>query len=123
MAELTDDTFFPFSAHPFSAQPEFAANELIHRLEVALQRVAVLPADASPPLVDLARGALTALTRIRITGGLANISGHVAREFRLHPDDLQSRSREQRIAFARQLAMYLCRKITGAPFESIGQHF
>ncbi len=123
MAELTEHTFFPFSAHLFCAPPEFAADELADALEAALRRVTVLPAEASPPLVDLARRALAALTQIRIGGRLVSISDHVAREFRLRSDDLQSRSREQRIAFARQLAMFLCRKITGAPFESIGEHF
>src|SRR5713101_7010316 len=110
-SELTEHTFFPFSAHLFCAPPEFAADELVKALEVALRRVTVLPADASPPLVDLARRALAALTRIRTAGRLVSISDHVARDFRLRSDELQSRSREQRIAFARQLAMFLCRKI------------
>jgi chromosomal replication initiator protein len=123
MAELTEHTFFVSSAHPFCAQPELAADELIDTLEVALRRVTARPAGASPPLVDLAHRALAALARIRIAGRLASISDQVAREFRLRSDDLQSGSREQRIAFARQLAMCLCRKITGAPFESIGEHF
>lgn len=39
MAELTDDTFFPPSAHPLCARPEFAAEELIVTLEVVLRRV------------------------------------------------------------------------------------
>jgi chromosomal replication initiator protein len=123
MAELTDHTCFPLSAHPSCTPPEFAADELIDALDAALRRVTALPADASPSLVELARGALTALARIRGAGRLASISDHIARDFRLRPDDLQSRSREQRIAFARQLAMFFCRKITGAPFEFIGGHF
>ncbi len=106
MAELTEHTFFRFFAHLFCAPPEFAADELVDALEAALRRVTVLPADASPPLVDLARRALAALTRIRIARRLVSISGHVALEFRLRSDELQSRSREQRIAFARQLAMF-----------------
>ena len=108
---------------PFCTTPQSAADELADTLEAALRRVTTLSADTSPSLVDLARGALAALTRIRIAGRLANISAQVAREFRLRPDDLLSRSREQRIGFVRQLAMYLCRKITGASFESIGEHF
>jgi chromosomal replication initiator protein len=58
-----------------------------------------------------------------LPGRLGNVSDQVAREFRLRSNDLQSRSREQRIVFARQLAMHLCRKITGASFESIGENF
>jgi chromosomal replication initiation ATPase DnaA len=106
------------------APPELAADELIDGLEAALPRVVtVLPAHGSPPLAVVARRSLTALRRARIAGRLPNVSDQVAREFRLRSDDLQSRSREQCIAFARQLAMYLCRRITGAPFESIGEHF
>jgi chromosomal replication initiator protein len=115
-----------FSLSPITesyAPPKLAADELIDGLEAALRRVTALPAHVSPPVADLARRSLAALTRGRIAGRLANVSGQVAREFRLRPVDLQSRSREQRIAFARQLAMYLCRKITSAPFESIGEHF
>jgi len=111
------------SVRPVCTTPQSAADELVDSLEAALRRVTMLSAHTSPSLVDLARGALAALTRIRMAGRLANISDHVAREFRLRPDDLLSRSREQRIAFVRQLAMYLCRKITVAPFESIGEHF
>jgi chromosomal replication initiation ATPase DnaA len=44
-----------------------------------------------------------------LPGRLGNVSDQVAREFRLRSNDLQSRSREQRIVFARQLAMHLCR--------------
>jgi chromosomal replication initiation ATPase DnaA len=105
------------------APPELAADELIDGLEAALRRVTALPGHASPPLVDLARRSLAALTRARMADRLGNVSDQVAREFRLRSDDLQSRSREQRVAFARQLAMHLCRKITGASFESIGEHF
>ena len=56
-------------------------------------------------------------------GRLVVISGLIATDFRLPVADLQSRSREQRIAFVRQLAMFLSRKITGAPFKAIGAHF
>jgi chromosomal replication initiation ATPase DnaA len=104
-------------------RPELAPDELIDGLEAALRRVTAVRAHASPPLVDLARRSLAALTRACIAGRLANVSEQFAREFRLNFGDLQSRSREQRVAFARQLAMYLCRKITGAPFENIGEHF
>jgi chromosomal replication initiation ATPase DnaA len=105
------------------ALPELAAGEQIDGLEAALRRVTALPAHASPLLADVAHRSLAALMRARIAGRLTNVSDKVAREFRLRSGDLQSKSREQRIAFARQLAMYLCRKITGAPFENIGEDF
>jgi len=56
-------------------------------------------------------------------GRLVIISGLIAADFRLPVTELQSRSREQRIAFVRQLAMFLSRKITGVPFKLIGAHF
>jgi hypothetical protein len=82
------------------ALPELAADELIDGLEAALRRVTALHAHASPPLVDLARRSLAALTRARIAGRLANVIEQFAREFRLNCGDLQSRSREQHAAFA-----------------------
>ncbi len=118
MAELTDHTFFPSCAHPFCAQPELAADDLIGPLEVVLRRVTTLSAEASPPLVDIAHGTLAALARIRGADRLERISGHVARDFRLCPSDLQARTREQRITFVRQLAMFLCRKISWAQESS-----
>jgi chromosomal replication initiator protein len=123
MAELTDFIFFPFSAHPFCARPEFAADELIDALETALRRLTALSAEASPPLMDLAHGTLAALARLRSAGRLARVTSHVARELRLPAADLQSGRREQHITFARQLAMFLCRRLTSAPFEFIGEHF
>ena len=123
-AKVGSRPVFSFSpATEGCALPELAADELIDGLEAALRRVTALRAHASPPLVDLARRSLAALTRARIAGRLANVSDQVARELRLNSGDLQSRSREQRVSFARQLAMYLCRKITGAPLENIGEHF
>ena len=80
-------------------------------------------AGVAPPVVAFARRALADLTRIRTEGRFTTINNQIAREFRLRPGDLQSKSHEQRIAFVRQLAMFLCRKITGAPFTSIGEHF
>jgi chromosomal replication initiation ATPase DnaA len=123
-AKVGSRSAFSLSPTTGSCAPvELAADELIDGLEAALRRVTALPAHASPPVVDVARRSLAALMRARIAGRLANVSDQVAREFRLRSHDLQSRSREQRTAFARQLAMYFCRKITGASFESIGERF
>jgi chromosomal replication initiator protein len=60
---------------------------------------------------------------IRTNRPLKTVSNQIARDFRLQPPDLQSKLQEQRILFVRQLTMFLCRKITGAPFKSIGEHF
>jgi chromosomal replication initiation ATPase DnaA len=110
-----------FAALSSCAKP--TSDELIDTLAITLQRIIELPAGASPRLIQAARPALAAVTQMRIAARFATISDHIARDFRLGSDKLQSRSREQRVAFARQLAMFLCRKITSAPFESIGAHF
>ena len=118
MAELTEHIFFPFRAHPSCTRPELAADELIDTLKRVLERAAT-----GPQLAGLARRALAELKRIQGANGLASINAFVAREFHLRPDDLKSRARDQRTAFCRQLAMHLCRRITGKPFAVIGTHF
>ena len=47
----------------------------------------------------------------------------IGRQFGLSLVDLQSRSREKRIALPRQIAMYLCRKHTDCSLEEIGKQF
>jgi chromosomal replication initiator protein len=102
---------------------EIAPDDLVSPLESALRRLRAEPGNVSPAITELARCTLASLTRIRIEERLTNVSGHVAREFRLPLEELQSPSREQRITFARQLAMFVCREITGASFALIGHHF
>jgi chromosomal replication initiation ATPase DnaA len=102
---------------------EVAADELVSHFEFALRRLRTDPANVSPAIAQLASCTLASLMRIRTEERLAKVSGHVARKFRLPLAELQSRSREQRITFARQLAMFVCHEITGAPFGLIGQHF
>ena len=123
MAELTDNTVSPSFTRPFSVQPEPAAEEHIEALKVALHCITAVPAGAAPPGIELAHRNLIDLNIFRIDSSLAVISGHIACDFRLQPRDLQSTCREQRITFVRHVAMFLCRKLTGAPFTSIGGHF
>jgi chromosomal replication initiation ATPase DnaA len=112
-----------FPAPTFCSPGHSTSDELIDMLELTLRRVIELPTDISPPLVQAARPALAAVTRMRIAGRFATISDHITHNFRLGSHKPQSRSREQRISFARQPAMFLSRRISGAPFESIGAHF
>ena len=119
MDRLPEHTFFPFSAHPFCAPPE--SEELVDTLRRVLQRAAT--GNATPQLARLARHALAELRRIEDAEGLGAISALVAREFHLRPAVLKSRAAGQRTAFCRQLAMYLCRRISGKPFATIGTHF
>jgi chromosomal replication initiator protein len=105
---------FPLPASPLSTEPDAIIDNLVGALRAAV---------ASPATVALARRTLADVRRIQGAAHLGAITERITREFRLRPDDLQSKSREQRIAFARQLAMFLCRRLTGASFPAIGEHF
>src|SRR5690348_11900245 len=87
----------PFS-YPLHPQPDFRAAiaHLDHRLTVA--RLA-LDGDHSDRLEQIIE--------------------HVSRRMRVNVATLKSASRVQHAAFTRQMAMYLCRKVTGASFPSI----
>jgi chromosomal replication initiator protein len=47
----------------------------------------------------------------------------VADFFHVELSDLRSKERTQHIAYCRQVAMYLCRKLTDSSFPTIGDHF
>jgi chromosomal replication initiator protein len=119
MDRLTEHTFFPFPAHPFciSAEPD----ELIDTLKRALQRTAT--GNGTPQVARFARRALAELKRIQDAEELGVISAFVAREFHLRPAVLKSKAQDQHTAFCRQLAMHLCRRISGKSFTVIGIHF
>jgi len=123
MGELRNSTSLELPSTGFCMSPTFGAREPTDSLERTSRRVRALSPGSSRPLVSAARPALTALMQMRIATQLATISDQISHDFHLDLDILQSRSREQRIDFARLLAMFLCRKITGASFESIGAHF
>ncbi len=47
----------------------------------------------------------------------------VSEYFQISVDDIRSKKRSSNISFPRQIAMYLCRKITGESFPKIGTEF
>jgi chromosomal replication initiator protein len=51
------------------------------------------------------------------------IQQHVAESFHIRLIDLRSKKRTQHLAFCRQVAMYLCRKLTNSSFPAIGAGF
>ena len=51
------------------------------------------------------------------------IQNLVAKQFHIGVDLLTSRSRKKRICHPRQIAMYLCRKLTNEPLDAIGRAF
>jgi chromosomal replication initiator protein len=48
---------------------------------------------------------------------------HVARFYGLKVSEIKSRSNSRQIAFPRQVAMYLCKKLTDLSFPEIGRQF
>ncbi len=54
---------------------------------------------------------------------VAQIKKYVTDYFDLAPDDLDSQKRTKEIAYARQLAMYICRRLLDFSFPKIGQEF
>lgn len=54
---------------------------------------------------------------------LMAIQTHVARHFAIEPATLVSASRAAKVAWARQVAIYLARELTGTPLQAIGDAF
>jgi len=97
----------------------------MRELEGCLTRLAALASiTASPITIEFARQALRDLIRTyESTPDIEAIQRVVSDCFHIRLADLKSKKRTQRVAFCRQVAMYLCRKITSNSFPSIGEHF
>jgi chromosomal replication initiator protein len=102
----------------------------VRELEGCLTRLAALTSlNTSLMTIDFARQALRDLIRtyeIRTCESKPNIEAiqhTVAEFFHIQVADLKSKKRTQHIAFCRQVAMYLCRKMTTSSFPTIGEHF
>jgi hypothetical protein len=121
MAELPDDSFFSSFAHPLYTQPSPVADDLLDPLQVILQRL--IARRGSTQLTSLARAALTEIKRIQTARRLAAISELVAHRWHLSPHHLRMRARDQRMVFCRQVAIHLCRRLTGTSFTLIGRYF
>ena len=97
----------------------------VRELEGCLTRLAALASlNTSPMSIEFARQALRDL--IRTHEGKPDIEAiqrTVADFFHIRLADLKSKRRTQHIAFCRQVAMYLCRKITESSFPTIGESF
>jgi len=98
----------------------------IRELEGALNRViAYASLTGSPITLELAQECLKQI--------LANISVNnvnyntvikvVSRYYDISPDQMLTQKRSRDISFPRQVAMYLCRELTGMSLPKIGQVF
>ncbi len=97
----------------------------VRELEGCLTRLAALASmDRAPVTVDFTRKAHHDLIRVQDQRpGIDGIQKTVADFFHIRLVDLKSKKRTQHIAFCRQVAMYLCRKLTDNSFPVIGEHF
>jgi chromosomal replication initiator protein len=97
----------------------------VRELEGCLTRLAALASMGKTAITtDFARQALRDLIRTHeIKPDIESIQKTVADFFHIRLADLKSKKRTQHIAFCRQVAMYLCRKMTDSSFPAIGEAF
>ena len=102
---------------------KFEAN--IRELEGSLTRLGAFASLAKKPItVDFAREVLKNLVKDKSRPVTVEVVQHVISEhFHIRLVDLKSPKRTKGLAFARQLAMYLSRKLTDSSFPNIGEKF
>jgi chromosomal replication initiator protein len=100
----------------------------VRALEGALIRVVAFSSLTGRPLtVELAKevldGLYPATTEPRTSRSVPEIQAAACEHFGLSPEELLSSARAPRIAWPRQVAMYLARELTSESLPSIGRHF
>jgi chromosomal replication initiator protein len=97
----------------------------VRELEGCLTRLSALASMSKSAITtDFARQALRDLIRTHeMKPDVEAIQKTVADFFHIRLADLKSKKRVQHIAFCRQVAMHLCRKITDSSFPAIGEAF
>jgi len=101
----------------------------VRALEGALIRVVAFSSLTGRPLTaELAREVLNSLYPSTASGrhephSVAEIQAAACKHFGLSSEELLSSTRISRVAWPRQVAMYLARELTGESFPAIGRHF
>jgi len=97
----------------------------VRELEGCLNRLSALASISRMSVtIEFARQALHDLIHVQEQRpGVEVIQQAIADFFHVSLAELKSKKRTQRIAFCRQVAMYLCRKLTDNSFPAIGQYF
>jgi len=98
----------------------------IRELEGALNRIiAYSSLTGSAISLDMARECLKQIISGNATANVSpeSIMKVVSRYYDVAPDQMLSQKRSRDIAFPRQVAMYLCRDLTGMSLPRIGQFF
>jgi len=94
-------------------------------LEGALTKImAQVTFTSAEPTVDLARSIVTEITPPDKNNlSIDSIMTYVAKSFQLPIDQLRAKTRKREIVKARQVAMYLAKKLTNHSLITIGLHF
>jgi chromosomal replication initiator protein len=102
---------------------KFEAN--IRELEGSLTRLGALASFLHKPItVEFAREVLKDLVKDRhLQVTVESVQQVVCAQFAVKLSDIKSPKRTRNLAFARQVCMYLCRKLAGASLPSIGEKF
>ncbi len=97
----------------------------IRELEGALIRVVAYASLSGQEIsLDLARQTLSAIITSESPAATAeSIQKLVANYYNLKVKELKSRTNSQRVAFPRQIAMYLCKNLTPSSLQEIGRCF
>jgi chromosomal replication initiator protein len=97
----------------------------VRELEGCLTRLAALASISKSAITpEFARQALRDLIRAHdVKPDIDSIQKTVSDYFHIRLTELKSKKRTQHIAFCRQVAMYLCRKLTDNSFPAIGEAF
>ena len=115
--ELPDDMALFLATH---------SKHNIRELEGALVRVLAMASLRGVPLSkSLAQDAMRNVTQVREETAItiAMIQKAVADHFKLTIDDLRARSNMRQFLVPRQVAMYLCKKLTNKSYPEIARHF
>ena len=107
-----------------SSSPEQVKSN-IRELEGMLNRVIAFSSLTGKPLsLDLAKETLKDILPPEHRKVLASeIVKHVARHYGLKVSEIKSRNNSKQIAFPRQVAMYLCKRLTDLSYPEIGKQF
>jgi chromosomal replication initiator protein len=96
----------------------------VRELEGALNRVSATAIVRQVPIsIDLAERALGPYRRMQPTVSVERIQEVVSTRFGISVADLTSHRRARQLSMARQVAMYLSRKVAAASFPTIGEKF
>ena len=96
----------------------------IRELEGLLNRVAAFANLSGRPIsLDLAKDTLRDILPQDNQVTAADIIKFVARHYGLKVSEIKSRNNSKHIAFPRQIAMYLCKKLTKLSYPDIGKQF